>query len=151
MIGSLLTRLEKWLRSHLKFKELGWEEIGEKFTRWILFKSSWLFSIYIHKLDAPLRHPQCHDHPWHFWALILHGGYFEEMNGRLTWRGAGSLLYRPARSLHNTITVEGVPNWSVIIVSPVIRKWGFRDCNTHEPLGVRAVSAEHSPNNYSGQ
>lgn len=144
-----LNRLEAWLRTHVPFKEIGWEEIGEKFTRWMLVKFKRLPSIYVHKLDAPIRHPQCHDHPWHFWAFVVNGGYFEEMNGNTVWRAPGSLLYRPARSLHNTITKEGRPSWSIIIVSPVVRKWGFRHCDTGE-IVIREVSRDHSPGNYEG-
>lgn len=136
-----LNRLERWLRRSMReipkdskegggtwtYKELGWEEIGEKFTRFILFKCAW-FAIYLHKLDAPQRHSQCHDHPWHFWAILLSGGYFEEMNGKRIWRSAGSILYRTARSLHNTITRKGYPNYSIIVVSHRCRKWGMKDC-----------------------
>ncbi len=121
-------RLEPWLRHRFNFKEIGWEEIGEKFTRFIIFKSRFL-SVYVHKLDAPIPHPNCHDHPWHFWSIILRNGYEEIMNGKKIWRGAGSVLYRPALSTHNTITIEGKPMWSLIIISKRIRPWGFKKCD----------------------
>lgn len=120
--------IERSLRRWFPFKELGWESIGEKFTRWTIFKCRW-FSIYVHKLDAPVRHPKCHDHPWHFWAVLLTGGYWEEMNGKKIWRRPGSVLYRTARSLHNTITKPGKPNWSIIVVSKKVRDWGMKTCD----------------------
>lgn len=119
--------LEPWLRSHLPLKELGWTEIGEKFTRFVLFKTRRL-SVYLHKLDAPVRPPECHDHPWHFWVLVLGHGYYEEMRGRVVWRRPGEVFYRPAVSLHNTITVPGRPNWSVIVVSGRRRNWAKAAC-----------------------
>lgn len=115
---------ERFLRRRFRLKELGWKEIGEKFTRWTLFKCRW-FAVYLHKLDAPVRHPKCHDHPWHFWGLVLWGGYWEEKGGRVTWRAPGSVFYRTARSIHNTITRAGRPNWSIILASKKVRKWGM--------------------------
>ena len=128
IVSRVFLGLEPWLRRRVTHKELGWKEIGEKFTRFVLLKTRWL-SVYLHKLDAPVRHPQCHDHPWHFWVLVLGHGYYEEMRGRTVWRRPGSVLYRPAASLHNTITVAGRPNWSVIVVSGRKRDWGMRGCD----------------------
>jgi hypothetical protein len=124
---SFVGLIEVWLRANVALKELGWEEVGEKFTRFVLFRCRW-FSVYLHKLDAPLTPENCHDHPWHFWTFILSGGYWEDMNGRRTWRGAGSLLYRTARSLHNTTTLERRPMWSLVIVSRKVRPWSMRSC-----------------------
>lgn len=108
-----------------KYKEIGWKEINETFYRWILLDTRW-FSIYLHYLDAKQWHPQCHDHPWWFVALILCGGYWERANGRTIWRGPLSLLYRPATFTHNVMTPT--TNWSIILVGPRTRKWGFVDC-----------------------
>jgi hypothetical protein len=106
------------LRKFFPFKELGWE--NEEFTRFQILKTPW-FNIYLHRLVAPTWHPQCHDHPWHFWSLILFGGYFEWFNGRLTRHRPGTVLYRPARSQHNVVTV-GVC-YSIIVTSRKVRNW----------------------------
>lgn len=98
-VMKILDRFEAWLRRRLTFRELGWEEIGEKFTRFVLFKCRW-FSVYLHKLDSPVENLKCHDHPWHFWAFVLWGGYFEEMGCQTAWRPAGSVLYRTASPQH---------------------------------------------------
>jgi hypothetical protein len=128
-----MSRFEAWLRRRFPLKELGWKEIGEKFTRWTLFRCP-RFAVYLHKLDAPVTHPKCHDHPWHFWTVILRGGYWEDINGTRTWRGPGTILYRTARSLHNTTTLPGRPMWSLILVSqhpgpdgPKKRDWNMVD------------------------
>jgi hypothetical protein len=123
-----MTRLEQWLRRNFAHKEIGWQEIDEKFTRYTLLKTRWL-TVYLHQLDAAIAHPSCHDHPWSFWAFILRGGYWESHDGRpFVWRGVGSVLYRHARFTHNVVTPRGVTNWSVCVVSQKIRDWGFKCC-----------------------
>lgn len=120
-------KLRDWLLARLPHKEMGWKEIGERFVRFRLIKTRW-FNVYLHWLEAPTWHTHCHDHPWHFWAVLLWGGYLEELDsGKKVWRGPGSVLYRHARFRHNVITPRG-PNWSIIVTSGVKRKWGFVGC-----------------------
>ncbi len=123
-----MTWFEKLLRRLLPHKELGWEEIGEKFTRFVLLRTPWR-NFYLHKLNAPVWHPQCHDHPWDFWTLILAGGYWEEVDGRVIWRKPGTVLYRPAEFSHNVVTVGTA--WSVIMTTKKKRQWGLHDCRSH--------------------
>lgn len=109
----------------LPHKELGWEQIQEKFTRFTLFRNRW-FTVYLHRLDAPQWHPDCHDHPWKFVTLLLRGGYEELIGNTIHWRRPGSILYRPAESSHNVRT-RGVA-WSLVIRGRTRRKWGFQTC-----------------------
>src|ERR1700722_3982914 len=74
----LMGNVENWLRKTFKFKEIGWYDIGEKFTRYQLIKTRW-FNIYLHQLTAPNWHPECHDHPWGFVAILLRKGYYEQV------------------------------------------------------------------------
>ncbi len=105
----------------LKKKEMGWSEIGETFTRFVLIETS-LFSVFVHRAIAETWHPKCHDHPWDFLALVLRGGYHERTpDGETTWRGPGSLLFRRAEFAHNT---KGTW-WSVVFTGPKRRKWSF--------------------------
>jgi hypothetical protein len=106
---------------------MGWKEIGETFYRWTLLRTRW-FTLCLHYLDAPNWHPQCHDHPWWFVAIILAGGYWENAYGKTRWRGPLSFLYRPAWWSHNVATPRRQPNWSLIITGPKAREWGFHDC-----------------------
>lgn len=113
------------LRKLFPFKELGWTDIGEEFTRFTLFSSPW-FKVYLHRLKALVEPPECHDHPWSFITFILKGGYNEYHDGKWIWRGPGSILYRPAEFSHNVVT-KGVA-WSIVIVGNKKRNWGFQTC-----------------------
>ncbi len=116
------------LRRILPFKDIGWEEIGEEFTRFQLVKTRW-FNVYLHRLLALQKHPHCHDHPWTFVAVLLKGGYWECRGGPTgnvwTWQKPGSVLYRPAEFRHTVVT-NGV-SWSLIFTGPKRREWGFRE------------------------
>jgi hypothetical protein len=117
--------MEAWLRRWFPHEEIGWEYLGEKFTRFTILKTPF-FRIYLHRLDAPQWHPECHDHPWHFWTLILYGGYLEKTDRECVWRAPGTILYRPAKFRHNVIT-RGT-SWSLILASRKVRSWGFMKC-----------------------
>lgn len=117
---------EDFLRRHLKLKEIGWIEIGEKFTRYALLRTSW-FNVYLHQLYAPNWHPECHDHPWSFLAILLWNGYTERVGTKDHRRYPGDILWRPATFAHNVITPYGT-SWSLIITGPKSRDWGFKPC-----------------------
>ena len=106
----------------LPYKDISWHDIGETFYRFQLAKTKW-FNVYLHYLIAPNEHPQCHDHPWNFLAIILFGGYTEFRNGKWSWKRPGSILYRPATTQHNVVTFGA--NWSIVITGPKIREWGL--------------------------
>jgi hypothetical protein len=110
-------------------REIGWHEIGEEFTRWTLLWTPW-FTIYLHRLVALKMHPQCHDHPWGFIAVLLKGGYWEFHDGLWEWKRPGSVLIRPAEWSHNVVTDENMGvSWSMIITGPKRREWGFQACH----------------------
>ena len=46
IVSRVFLGLEPWLRRCVTHKELGWKEIGEKFTRFVLLKTRWL-SVYL--------------------------------------------------------------------------------------------------------
>ncbi len=117
--------MTKLLRKILPFDDLGWAELGEEFTRFTLCHTPW-FNVYLHRLNAPQPHPQCHDHPWSFIAILLIKGYDEFHDGFWYRRRPGSILLRPARYSHNVVT-HGT-SWSLIITSRKFRKWGFIQC-----------------------
>lgn len=123
--------MQNLLKLIFPYKDIGWEEIGEEFTRYTLLWTPW-FTIYLHRLVALVAHPQCHDHPWWFVALLLKGGYNEFHDGVWTWRRPGSVLFRPAAFSHNVVT-KGV-SWSVIVTGKKKREWGFQDCHGVEEI-----------------
>lgn len=114
------------LRQLVPHKEIGWEHIGEKFTRYSLVKTRW-FNVYLHQLNAPEWHPECHDHPWSFLAILLWRGYYEKVGDKVYRRYPGSILWRPAEFAHNVIT-KGT-SWSVIFTGTKRRDWGFVTCD----------------------
>lgn len=131
----MLTRLLCWL---FPYKEIGWKNIQETFYRWTILSTPW-FRVYLHKLDAPIWHKECHDHPWNFLAIILAGGYWEQIEGRnknhgqycggnVYWRPRGSILYRSGDFAHNVATQWGIPNWSLVIIGQRYRQWKFLEC-----------------------
>lgn len=111
--------------SILQRKEIGWKEIGEEFTRYVILKTPW-FQILVHRLWCPNWHPKGHDHPWDFMAFIIWGGYWEKSDDETIWRGMGSLLFRSAEFAHNVATDKSV-NWSIVITGPKRRDWRFVD------------------------
>jgi hypothetical protein len=117
---------ESFLRKHVLHKEIGWREIGEYFTRYQLVKTPW-FNVYLHQLDAPNWHPECHDHPWGFVAILLKNGYLERSGGKDVRRWPGAVLFRPATFVHNVITPYGT-SWSLIFTTRKSRDWGFLPC-----------------------
>ena len=100
---------------------MGWTEINEVFTRYVIVESRW-FSIFVHRAIAETWHEKFHDHPWSFLAFVLRGGYHERTpDGETVWRGAGSVLFRRAEFAHNT---KGT--WvSVVFTGPKRRAWKF--------------------------
>jgi hypothetical protein len=120
-------KFDQWLRSKLPWKEIGWTDIGETFYRYALLKTKW-FNIYLHQLDAPRWHPNgCHDHPWSFLTVLLHGGYLERVGDTYTRRYPGSIFYRPATHAHDIITPYGT-SWSLVVTTAKKRDWGFKQC-----------------------
>lgn len=115
------------LVNFLPHRDIGWREIDEEFTRYTLLATRW-FTVYLHRLNAPKWHPECHDHPWSFVAILLRRGYMEQINGKTHRRRVGSILWRPAETVHNIITPFGV-SWSVILTGPHRRAWGHVKCD----------------------
>lgn len=124
--------IEQFLRRKLRHKELGWKDIGEKFTRYAVLKTRW-FNVYLHQLHAPqwesfsTGESRCHDHPWWFITCLLRSGYLERIGTKEIRRYPGQILYRPATFKHAVITPYGTA-WSLILTGPTVRKWGYKTC-----------------------
>lgn len=121
--------IEKLLRRFISHDDQGWEEVGEKFTRYNVWKTRW-FNIYIHQMWSPIAPPVCHDHPWSFVSLILRGGYWESTDGQtFIFRKPGRILYRPAEWAHTVKTVDRYA-WSIVVTGSYKRNWENHDCRT---------------------
>lgn len=135
LLGRRVSWFEKLARKHLAYKEIGWEDVGERFTRYALLKTRW-GNVYLHQLYAPVWHPECHDHPWGFLTILLWRGYLERVpcpycGGKHTLdfrRWPGMVLWRPATFTHSVTTPYGT-SWSLILTGPKSNVWGFRPCN----------------------
>ena len=73
-----------------------------------------------------------HDHPWPYLTIILRGGYFEQrynaegFPASTKWHGPGSILWRPAHSLHKLIVPAGETAWTLFITGKKSQTWGFK-------------------------
>lgn len=108
---------------------------GPLLVRWKLLAFGSV-GLYLHHFLRSDYDRSLHDHPWTFISMIVKGGYYEEHQGvrlrkkRMVWHGPGSLLYRPARWRHRVIVVDGIQPWTLVLVGPRVRRWGF-----HTPKG----------------
>lgn len=82
-------------------------------------------SVYLHEILRSDEDHCLHDHPWSFMTLILAGGYWEVMRHATVWRDPGMLLYRPAKFAHRLMIPIGGCAWSLVVVGPKVREWGF--------------------------
>lgn len=80
-------------------------------------------NVYLHEILRSDEDRCLHDHPWSFVTIILWGGYREQMRLGTFWRRPGRLLVRPALTAHR-IEVDR-PAWSLVVVGPKWRRWGF--------------------------
>ena len=110
-------------------RDLGWTEIGEEFTRYVLLKTP-LVKVFLHRLVCPVWPRRQHDHPWGYVAIILRGGYDERVqvgdHATCEWYGPGRVLFRTAEHTHS-VTTRDKPCWSLVVVGRKTREWGFVD------------------------
>jgi hypothetical protein len=103
--------------------------------RWMLFPRNGLFNIYLHKFMRDDYDRAFHDHPWWSVSLVVSGGYFEVRpahDGSTTrhWVPRWSIVPRWATYSHRIECERDelgqcMPCWTVFVVGPVIRTWGF--------------------------
>ena len=92
------------------------------------FKLFRTVSICLHHFHRPDEDPYCHDHPFHFFTMIIRGWYWEEtIDGKLRIRNKWSCAFHKADFLHRIYSISKRPCWSLCIkISPKKeRKWGF--------------------------
>ncbi len=112
--------------------------------------------IYLHHILRPDDDRHLHDHPWAFGALILAGGYDEDIPHPkyLKWRHGNGLLtrtWRPlsfrtseATQLHRISKENFKKTWTLFFAGPKFRKWGFYTESGWEPYDV--YLAKYCPN-----
>lgn len=92
------------------------------------------FNAFLHNFKAS-DDPVFHDHPWNWCSIVLKGGYWEytpllndkkEIIGHTRkWRGAGSICFRKANSLHYVETDPFTDTWTLFMHGKRQRDWGF--------------------------
>jgi hypothetical protein len=103
-------------------------------TRWILFRTTW-FSVYLHHFHASDQRAEFHNHPWKWaFSLILAGGYTEE---RVEWPETPITVdtFLPwdinrldEYTFHRVDLLDEYRGcWSLFVMGPRIKKWGFLD------------------------
>jgi hypothetical protein len=123
MLGRLLERLADRL-----FERHDITRRGAKYlTRWVVAGERYgpgrkLFLHLFHDSDPD---GALHDHPWHFWSLVLGPGYWEWTDAGRRWKPPLSLLRRPALWRHRVEIPAGRRCWSLVWTSDKLRSWGF--------------------------
>ena len=124
--------MKKWLEKISKVKTFygyGYQPYLTVY-RLLKFKLFRNISVCLHYFHRPDEDPDCHDHPFHFFTLVLRGGYREEVeiNGKrkINHLGFLSFGFRKASYLHRIISIKK-PCWSLCIkISPkTVKLWGF--------------------------
>jgi hypothetical protein len=119
-------------------KEIWSKEGVLHFRRFRLIATPW-FNIYLHNILKSDEDAHPHDHPWHFYSLILWGGYSEAWLGayedwkfwegrplRVSKRTPGSLVYHHAKDFHK-ITLLKDSAWTLVFTFGKRRpSWGYQ-------------------------
>jgi hypothetical protein len=112
--------------------------------RWRLLPHNRVFNIYLHRFMRDDDERALHDHPWPSVSFILAGGYWEYLprdGGRefmpgstlhpagalvALWRAPGAIVFRRPITAHRIAIPTDRQVWTLFIVGPRVRDWGFR-------------------------
>jgi hypothetical protein len=117
-----------------RLRLFGYRAIGEPdvfLRRWVLLGWGEGLGLYLHQFVRSDHDRALHDHPWPFLAWILKGGYWEvhdqttDRSEVKMWRAPGQLLVRSAEWRHRIELRPGTTSWSLVVVFPRERRWGF--------------------------
>lgn len=97
-------------------------------VRWRIVQTPY-GALYLHKFLRGDSDPYVHDHPWSFFSIILRGGYTEARRNNKTyllWQHhikRFNIMHR--YDAHYIMTLDRTPTWSLLLVGPRKRTWGF--------------------------
>lgn len=129
----LLEPLASWLRKWWKRFRFVIHINGDAYlVRYRLWKTA-KKSYYLHHILRPDADRVLHTHPFGFRAIVLWGGYIEEMfpdnvpspNRVFVRRGWLSSADRSAETAHRICELLHGPCWTLFIRGPRERDWGF--------------------------
>jgi hypothetical protein len=89
--------------------------------RLYLLRTPW-FSVMLHRILRPDPDRHLHDHPWHFFSILLRGSYREQRGRRIHHRRWWNFCR--AEGAHK-ITHVSPTCTSLVLTGPKIRSWGF--------------------------
>jgi hypothetical protein len=98
--------------------------------RWFLVPPNRYCQVYGHRFIGS-DDPTPHDHPWHFFSIVLRSKYFEESMGRSgRWRTPGHGAFRRATHTHRVVLATDErgrerPCTTLVVTGPWLRPWGF--------------------------
>lgn len=105
--------------------------------RWFILPRNKWFCIYLHRMLRDDDDRALHDHPGSNISIVLRGGYVEHIfvneptDGRMlpqtrqVFRRPGRIVFRRARLAHRLVLPNSDPSWSLFIMFPKRREWGF--------------------------
>lgn len=112
--------------------------------RWYLLPRApwpvWPIGMYLHQILRSDDDRALHNHPWPNISILLRGSYVEVVpkrsRGFREWmtphvekrhllRCTGDIVLRRSGAAHRLVIPAGRPAWSLFIVGPRIRDWGF--------------------------
>ena len=107
-------------------------------TRPIQHGGATLHGARIHQTLRSDNERHLHDHPFDSTSIILRGCYYEVMPADQSQpceldqsetvtvcRGAGDVVHRTAEDRHRLIVPDGKDVWSLFLIGPKRREWGF--------------------------
>ena len=105
--------------------------------RWYIIPRNRVFCIYLHNMLRDDDDRALHDHPGANISVVLRGGYREVVflskpvigselpETTVKTRRAGALVFRRAKTAHRLELLNPEGSWSIFIVLPKLRDWGF--------------------------
>lgn len=101
--------------------------------RWTFLDFGFLKAM-IHYFPADVTDRDPHDHPRPFGTLVLRGAYrdTEWLDGDVNAETlvTGCFRYRPARYMHIVETYSKRDAWTLVVMGPITREWGFMRLDT---------------------
>jgi len=97
------------------------------FRRWRLVSTP-IFSVYIHNIYRADEDKYMHDHPWNYWAMILKGGYIEQVKNGFNTKLPGSFGFKKAENCHKIHHIIK-PTTTLFITFRRRRDWGYHTEN----------------------
>ncbi len=129
-----LTALEKLGRKRIILDRESQDPYLVRYYLFLKDRDKFPFNVFLHQF---LRSDpdDLHDHPWPWATLIIKGGYWEWIpkfddvgcikGEQKVWRGPGTFRKCSAEQYHRIEVEPGVDCWTIFMVGPQKREWGF--------------------------